>query len=294
MAVNRRNFIKMAGASVGGLLLSSVASDQASASTATDTAESDVSMLYDTTKCVGCKACQVACRDWNGTSAEIDPSGRFDTPQELSGDTWTLIQLYEEQDGPAWSFVKHQCMHCLEPACVAVCPVAALQKTSAGPVTYDASRCFGCRYCMIGCPFEVPKYEWEMSTPLIRKCTFCDDRLAEGMGPACVDACPTGALTWGKRSEMLDEAHSRIDENPDEYVDHVYGEFEGGGTLALYLSHVPFEELGLPTLDPKPLPSYTDPAMLAVPGIIVGMGTLMSGVYWVKSRGEEEKEEQEV
>ncbi len=288
MAVDRRDFLKLAGASVGGLLLSSAVSEQASAVSDAGMAETDVSMLYDTTKCVGCKACQTACRDWNKTAPEVDSSGIYDTPQDLSGDTWTLIQLYEE--GPSWSFVKHQCMHCLDPACVAACPVAALQKSEEGPVTYDATRCFGCRYCMIACPFHIPKYQWDTNAPLIRKCTFCTDRMAQDMGPACVDACPTGALVWGNRGDLLADAHARIAENPDKYVDHVYGEHEAGGTLAIYLSHVPFEKLDFPALDSEPLPKQTELAMASVPGIIVGMGALMSGVYYAKSRGEKGKE----
>ena len=286
MAINRREFIKLAGASVGGLLLSP---GRAFASSATDSAEHDVSMLYDATRCVGCRACQNACREWNHTADEVDPTGLYDAPRDLSGDTWTLIQLY--RDGPVWSFVKRQCMHCVDPACVSACPVAALQKTPEGPVVYDDSRCFGCRYCMIACPFRVPRYQWGRVTPLVRKCTFCADRLAQGMGPACVEACPAGALTWGTRGEMLAEAKARIREHPDRYVNHIYGEHEGGGTLALYLSHVPFEKLGFPSLEPRPLPQRTAGAMLAVPGIIVGMGSLMSGVYWLKSRRERNEEE---
>ncbi len=288
MALSRRDFLKLAGASVGGFLLTS---GRSLASNTTGLPENEVSMLYDATKCVGCRACQNACREWNHTSPEVDPAGLYDAPQDLSSDTWTLIQLYQE--GPVWSFVKHQCMHCLDPACVSACPVAALQKTPEGPVVYDTSRCFGCRYCMMACPFGVPKYQWERNTPLIRKCTFCADRLAQGIGPACVEACPTGALTWGTRGEMLAEAKSRIREHPDRYVDHIYGEHEGGGTLALYLSRVPFEKLGFPNLEPRPLPDRTRGAMLAVPAIIVGMGSLMSGTYWLRTRHEKDGEEEQ-
>lgn len=312
MAVNRRDFLKLAGASVGGLVLAAGASDEASAEHTPEEAREHPSMLYDTTLCVGCKACQNACRAWNETPVELGPEGLYDMPTELSGSTWTVIQLAEDPtqeelpDRSNWSFIKRNCMHCLDPACVSACTVGALQKTEEGPVIYDVDRCFGCRYCMIACPYDVPRYQWWTTTPLVQKCTFCfgnvvpegevhpKNRLAQGMGPNCVESCPTGALRWGPREEMLALAHERIEAEPGKYYeDRVYGEHEAGGTLQLVLSHVPFEEVGLPTLSPEPIPTLTDAMNWSVPGIVIGMGTLMGAVYVTRSRAEKRAESEE-
>ena len=140
-------------------------------------------------------------------------------------------------------------MHCEHPACATACPLKALHKTEEGPVLYRADRCFGCRYCMLACPFEIPTFEWDQGMfagPWIRKCTMCADRLSVGREPACVQTCPTGALKYGQRDELLAYAHERIQKYPDKYLQHVYGEKEVGGTSVLYISHVPFEQLGLP------------------------------------------------
>jgi formate dehydrogenase iron-sulfur subunit len=169
-------------------------------------------------------------------------------------------------------------------------------------VIYDVNRCFGCRYCMVACPYHVPRYQWGTTTPLVQKCTFCfgyvtqpgaepdpKNRLAQGQGPSCAAVCPTGALTWGKRQDLLAEARARIEadkakpaEEQKGYIDHIYGENEVGGALQLYLSHVPFEKLGLPTLSPDPLPSLTDKVNWSVPAIIVGMGGLMTATYFAR------------
>jgi len=279
MSLDRRQFIKLAGMGLGGLLLSP---QIARASGGVD-AESSVAMLYDSTKCIGCRACQNACKDWNGNPAEPDPTGLYDAPMELSADTWTLIQLYEGNNEP--SFIKLQCMHCLHPACVSACPVHALQKTVEGPVTYDPKRCIGCRYCMVACPFGVPRFEWDEVLPKVAKCTFCKDRLAVGDGPACVEACPTGALIWGTRGELLAEAESRLANNPDKYVNHIYGKEDGGGTSVLYLSHVPFENLGLPELGPEPVPELNDRmGPIILPTIFAGGLLVLAGAYYITSK----------
>lgn len=288
---SRRNFLKFAGITAGMVAGSSTTAAPAAASTPEEAGQNEA-MLYDATKCVGCRACQTACKIANNKPAELDSTGRYDTPRQLSGDTWTVIQLYQGQESEDdWAFVKRNCMHCVDPACVSACTVGALQKTAAGPVTYDIDRCFGCRYCMVACPYDVPKYQWGTTTPLVQKCDFCvrNGRMEQGLGPACVDVCPTEALVWGKRDALLKEAHARIDANPDKYVDHVYGEHEAGGALQLYLSSVPFEKVNLPTLDPQALPPLTAIANWSVPGIIVGMGGLMSAVYYAQSRKGEAK-----
>jgi formate dehydrogenase beta subunit len=291
MSVNlsRRDFFKFAGLTAG-LAVASNQTKPAGASVGTaDEAGEQVSMLYDTTKCIGCRACQTACRDANGKPVELDPTGRYDVPVALSGNTWTVIQLYNDGGEAAqqedWSFVKRNCMHCVDPACVSACTIGALQKTPEGPVTYNDDVCFGCRYCMVACPYHIPKYQWETNSPFVQKCDFCvsNGRMGGGEGPACVDICPTGALVFGTRNELLEDAHARIANNPGTYYeDRIYGEQEAGGTLQLYLSHVPFEQLGLPTLGPDALPPKTQIANWSVPGIIVGMGGLMTAAYFVR------------
>ena len=283
MSLNRRQFMKLAGLGVGGALLSPGAIQ---ASEGVD-GENGVSMLYDTTLCIGCRACQNACREWNKTSVEKDAIGLYDAPLELSADTWTLIQLYEQ--GGEHSFVKHQCMHCLHPACASACPVGALKKTPEGPVTYDIKRCIGCRYCMVACPFHVPRFQWDIALSYVAKCTFCNDRLAVGNGPSCAEACPTRALIWGRRGDMLAEAKARLAANPNRYENRIYGEHDAGGTSVLYLSHVPFEKIGLPDLGDEPVPGLSDtlgPIML--PGIFAAGVVLLAGARFATGRGSKE------
>jgi formate dehydrogenase iron-sulfur subunit len=178
----------------------------------------------------------------------------------------------------------------VDPACASACPVGALEKTPEGPVIYHDDVCIGCRYCMAACPFNIPKYQWEKVFPLIQKCDFCADRQANGEIPACAAACKNEVLKYGKRSELLKEAQVRIANNPDVYVDHIYGEDEIGGTSKLYISHVPFDKLGFPELDSTPLPELTMPWMSAVPGIFAGMASLMTAIYFfTKNRAKKQE-----
>ena len=244
-------------------------------------------VLCDATKCIGCRACQVACKQWNELPSEATANtGSYENPPRTSGYTFTKIRFNEvEHDGRfQWVFTKVQCMHCEHPACAAACLVGAFQKTPEGPVVYDDNKCIGCRYCMVACPFGVPAYEWDDPTPWVRKCTFCADRQGAGLRPACVTACPSGALTFGERDELVAEAHERIAAEPAKYVAHVYGENEVGGTSWLYLSPVPFEKLGLPTLGSEAVTLNVERAVGAVPPVLVGVAALMSGVYWLVKR----------
>jgi formate dehydrogenase iron-sulfur subunit len=254
-----------------------------------------VAVLYDATRCIGCRGCQVACKQWNENDEFIPTEengvqsknwGSYENPPQLSAHTWTKIRFTElEHDGKFhWVFTKLQCMHCEHPACAAACPVGALQKTPEGPVIYDDTKCFGCRYCMVACPFGIPTFEWDSPLPWIRKCTFCADRLAAGLEPACVQTCPTNALKLGEREELIAEARERINSSPDKYVNHIYGENEVGGTSWLYLSPVPFEMLGLPALDTEPVTLDVERAMGAVPPVLLGVAAAMSGIYWLVKR----------
>lgn len=285
MNVSRKEFLRLAGIGLGGALSLGLP-ELAAASGDDGDSGSDVSMLYDSTLCIGCRACQTACREWNKTSVELDASGLYDAPLDLSADTWTLIQLYEGESERG--FVKLQCMHCLHPACVSACPVAALEKQENGPVLYDPDRCIGCRYCMVACPFGVPRFEWDEVIPVITKCTFCDDRLAAGDGPNCVESCPVGALVWGTRDEMLAVARDRIQANPDRYQGQIFGEHDAGGTSVLYLSAVHFKDLGLPQLDEEALPDLSEGIGTAVlPSLIIGGPIFLAAVRFLSRKGGE-------
>jgi formate dehydrogenase iron-sulfur subunit len=206
-------------------------------------------MLIDTTRCIGCRSCQAACKSWNCLpSVQTTFTETGSNPRYLSSNTFTRI-IFREVVRPegeiGWYFVKRQCMHCNDPACASVCPVGALRKNENGPVTYDDSKCIGCRYCLMACPFQIPKFQWESAVPLVRKCTFCADRLAIGLSPSCAATCPTQAILFGEKSNLLKDAWHRIGARPDKYVPQVYGEKTAGGTSMLYLTSVPFDQLGL-------------------------------------------------
>ncbi len=278
MPISRRDFLKMAGVGAGALAAPVAVKEAEAAPLVADEA---ASMLYDASLCVGCRACQTACKRRADLPHETDAQNLYEMPRYLSADTWTIIQLYQDENEQ--SFVKHQCMHCIEPACVSVCPVAALEKTENGPVVYHGERCIGCRYCMAACPFGIPKSQWEEPLPLIQKCDFCADRQANGEEPACGEACPTGALIFGKRKEMLGTAKGRLAADPS-FVQHIYGETEAAGTSMLYISKVAFDKLGFPEVADTNFAKITWPYMLAVPGVVGVMVTLSTAIYFITRR----------
>jgi len=279
MTLSRRDFFKAAGLAIGGAFIAT------ESALAKPDPNEYAAMLYDATMCVGCNACTNACRQWNGTSPETDARLLYDAPKELSADTWTLIQLYQTETES--SFVKRQCMHCVDPACVSGCPVQALQKTAEGPVTYDPERCIGCRYCMYACPFHVPRFEWDTAQlPVIAKCNLCADRVQDGLPTACAERCPTSALIFGKRGDLIAEAEKRISENPARYVDHVYGKDDAGGTSVMYLSGVSFDKLGLQDLGDKPIPEISEgTANIILPGVLLGAPILLGMIRMTAKRG---------
>lgn len=230
-------------------------------------------ILTDLTKCIGCGACALACQ-------EINDLPKQEQPQALSDDVWTIVRKSRGIN------IRRQCMHCLDPACVSVCPVRALQKTPEGPVIYKAERCIGCRYCMLACPFGIPKYEWDLALPKVRKCIMCyEKRVKQHSQPACTAACPTGATIFGDRDALIAEAQGRIAREPNRYVDHIYGVREAGGTSVLYLSPVPFAELGFPaTIQDGSYPKLTWSILSKVPNILSIGGVLMIGIYWIVHR----------
>ena len=223
-------------------------------------------VLVDTTKCMGCRMCEYACADANDLPTP-DPDIELGPDRHTTPEQWTAVSRYETDAGPVT--VKRQCMHCLQPACASACLTRAMYKTPEGPVTWRSSKCMGCRYCMLSCPFDVPKFEYHSAVPKIQKCQMCWSRIAEGEQPACVANCPAGALTFGRRADLLEEARSRIYTNLDRYVHHIYGEHEAGGTSWLYLSAVPFEQLGFRTdLGTTGYPTYNKEFLYAVPLVL--------------------------
>lgn len=246
-------------------------------------------ILIDTTKCMGCRGCQVACKQWQGLEAEKTTffgGAGYQNPPALSADTFTLISFTEteDKDGLHWTFAKRGCMHCDDPACVSVCPVGALTKEANGAVVYDADKCFGCRYCMMACPWSVPRYQWDSPVPFVRKCNLCNDRQQLGKAPACVGGCPTDALQFGRREDLLNEARARIAKNPDRYVDHIYGEKEAGGTGVMYLSAIPFAKLGFPEVAHHKMSQDAERVMMVLPWWVGGLGAVLTGTYALTER----------
>jgi formate dehydrogenase iron-sulfur subunit len=282
MALHRRTFLKACGATAGAVLLPYGGAMAAPPMRAPGTNPSG--MLSDLTKCIGCGWCQEACREWNNLPTEKNEGLKGDGSQPyLSADTWTLPELYQiEQGGEVHQvFVKRQCMHCVNPACVSACPVGALQKLDNGAVTYDYRRCIGCRYCMVACPFSIPKFEWDQPLPRIRKCTLCADRQEMGLEPACATACPTGALKFGDRDVLIAEAEARIQAEPESYFPHIYGKEELGGTSWMYLSPVSFEELDFPTLKTEPVTELSETvATYGSAGVAASVTFLLGGLYY--------------
>jgi formate dehydrogenase iron-sulfur subunit len=266
-------------------------------------------ILVDTTRCIGCRRCEWACNEWNKNPnkpvAEFEKSvvGKdnvFTKLRRMHAGNFTVVnRFYGSKDGKP-IYVKRQCMHCDDPACLASCFVDAYRKTAISPVLHLAQVCIGCRYCMIACPFDVPAYEYyEALNPQITKCTMCYDRIVSGFVdlpagsrrpssavPTCVEICPAEALRFGKRSELINVAHERIRNNPGKYVDYVYGENEVGGTSWLYLSSVPFDEIGLRTdIGNTPIPKFSRSFLSGVKMFeIVGAWPLVFGAYYAISK----------
>jgi Fe-S-cluster-containing dehydrogenase component len=255
--MDRRSFLRTAGAAGATLL----APGSAAARQATETSPDSVGVLVDTTLCIGCRKCEWACNGANdlpeASIEDFEDKSVFAAMRRPDGSRFTVVNRWGTDKSPIWA--KVQCMHCQDPACSSACIVTAFSRREDGAVVYDVSRCLGCRYCMVACPFQVPAYEWlDPLTPRVRKCTFCAERIAEGEKPACVSVCPVECLTYGRREELVELAHGRIEAHPSRYVDHVYGEHEVGGTSWLYLAGVPFADLGFPELGSAPVPNVTE------------------------------------
>jgi formate dehydrogenase iron-sulfur subunit len=284
-SISRRSFLK--GVGTGGAALTTACflnSKVSPVSASGNSTEQCCGVLVDLTRCTGCGSCCAACK----ASNYLPPAAAV--PAALDCSAYTCLQVHQvgvASDSPETLYVKRQCMHCIHPGCVSACTVGALRKTSEGPVVYDADKCIGCRYCQYACPFEVPTYDWEDPFGLIHKCQFCSSRLIEDRAPACVAACPNGALRFGSREALLAQARAQIVSNPGRYVDDVYGEHEVGGTSMLYLSPVPFDQIGFPVLGDQPIPHYAETIMKGTPFIAVAVASAITGVHWFLKRREQ-------
>jgi len=264
--ITRRSFLGVAAAGLG----SAVAGNAAKARGATPPkhAPDAYGCLVDLTLCVGCRKCELACNQVNQLpepDTPFDDPRPLDTPRRPDEKAYTVVNRYftgrlDERNALIPTYVKVQCMHCQDPACASACIVGALTKKENGAVHYDVSKCIGCRYCMIACPFQIPAYDYfDPLTPEVRKCTFCFERISkEGGRPGCADICPVEAITFGKRADILALARERITADPGRYIDHIYGEKEVGGTSWLYISREPFHKLGFLKLPHEAPPRLTE------------------------------------
>jgi Fe-S-cluster-containing dehydrogenase component len=291
METNRRDLFKIIGAGAAAAVAAPTADARATHAAPADA----VGLLYDATRCIGCKACMVACKEVNNLSA--DPASRhglYDDPITLSAYAKTVVKA-EFKEG-ANAYVKSQCMHCIDPACVGACMIGALKKRDHGIVTWDGSRCIGCRYCAVVCPFDVPKFEWASAFPKLVKCEMCSPLIAKGELPACARVCPRQATVFGKYTELLDDAHARLKAEPDRYYPKVYGERDGGGTQVLYLSKaaVSFQDLGLPALGDEPVPKLEQQVQEGIyRGFLAPLSLYagMSVVLWRRRKAGQKEEE---
>jgi formate dehydrogenase iron-sulfur subunit len=234
--------------------------------------ESTRAILVDITKCIGCRSCEQACKEVHAFPK--------DTEAKLSTTALTVIEEHGDK------YVRRMCMHCQDPACASACLVGTLKKTALGPVTYDKSKCIGCRYCLVACPFSVPRYEWTKLAPYVKKCDMCAVRQENGLAPACVEACPTGASIVGWREEMLEEAQRRM-LNDRKYVKHIYGSEEAGVTAVFFISDVPFDKLGFAAPPKQAMPALSAAALGDVPTVVLVGGSFLAGIYWISERRRE-------
>lgn len=272
MSIDRRDFFKVLG--VTGVTLAT--GGKISAKQKNESTIEFYGVLYDSTRCAGCQTCESSCASANELP---EPVG---TPQagvirNTDEKHRTVINAFSSTKGEV--YVKKQCMHCNEPACTAACLTQAMHKTKEGPIVWRGDKCMGCRYCMVSCPFDIPKFEYHSANPKIEKCNMCYSRLTDGKIPACIENCPAEALIFGKRRELIKEARKRIGENPEQYMDHIYGEHEAGGTGFLYLSSVPFDEIGLNTsLQAESYPELSKGFLYSVPAIFVLWPAILLGI----------------
>ncbi|OGQ80738.1 MAG: hypothetical protein A2289_02845 [Deltaproteobacteria bacterium RIFOXYA12_FULL_58_15] len=296
MSVSRRKFLQ--GMAAGGATVLTAGAAKASSIKHFDGHPGRFGLLHDTTLCVGCRSCEKACGEVNadslkqvaavtvGDKPKVDDKKRRVTPDSL-----TVVNAYAVGDKVVYR--KHQCMHCNEPCCASVCLVHAFEKTPEGPVLYDPDMCMGCRYCVTACPYYALSYEYDDPvTPRVMRCTMCLPRIREGKNPGCADACPTGAITFGKREDLIEVARARLKKSPDDYVDHIFGEHEFGGTSWLTLAGTSFPNVGLADgYTHTSLPEIGTGFLSVVPLVITIYPGLLAGFYAFSKRAERIGEE---
>ena len=294
MSISRRGFL-------GGIGASALAAGSTDAETHTEHSYFQVpderyGLLHDTTLCVGCRSCEAGCKEVNELPNLEKPIGDmavFDHERRTTDTELTVVNRYHVDGEDV--FRKHQCMHCNEPSCASVCLVKALVKSPEGPVLYDPDVCVGCRYCMMTCPYYALAYEYNSPNPRVMRCTMCYERIIEGKVPGCAEACPMGAISFGKRSDLLVLARDRIAKHPGRYVEHVFGEHEFGGTSWLLLTGTPIGNLGLGSLENvshTPLPELTKSFLSVVPLVLTMWPGLLLGFYAFTKRRNEVSEEE--
>ncbi len=287
MGLDRRGFMKTLG--IAGVTLAIGKELQAKPNE--ENAIEFSAILYDSTRCAGCRECEKSCSTANNLPEQTDDmvAGVIRKTDE---NRRTVVNAFTTANGEV--YCKTQCMHCNEPACAAACLTQAMYKTKEGPVIWRGEKCMGCRYCMVSCPFDVPKFEYHSANPKIQKCDQCFSRQKEGKLPACVENCPAEALVFGSRRDLLKEARKRIQENPGQYFDHIYGEHEAGGTGVLQLSPVPFEELGVNTkLQKSSYPELSKGFLYSVPSVFVLWPALLLGIHEATKNNHPKSEDNE-
>lgn len=297
--LNRRTFLK--GSLAGSAAATTIGrSKQAQASHDFEGYPDSMGVLVDLSRCIGCRSCEAACNEEQGLPTPEKPFNDFSVFDEMhhgqkrrTDETrYTVVNKYDvpELDHPL--FRKIQCNHCQEPACLTSCFVNAYTKTPEGAVIYDPKVCVGCRTCMVACPFYIPTFRYSSAfNPRIMKCIFCyDTRLKNGQPPACVEACPQEALTFGHRDDMIRVGRQRIRENADTYVDHIYGEHEAGGTAWMYISPVEFDKVGFDTSVPKePILNFVKDFLSIVPMVLTIWPALFAGIHLLATRKDDLK-----
>jgi formate dehydrogenase iron-sulfur subunit len=286
MGIDRRSFLKGLGVGIAGVAPGSFLLPRKLAASGIAAKQEFMGVLVDTTRCVGCRSCELACAEaHNMPIPDIGNTSVFEKVRPTSETQWTLVNRYKTDKGEI--FAKKQCMHCNQPACVSACLVKAMEKRKNGAVTWDTN-CMGCRFCMVSCPFDIPKFEYGSAAPKIQKCSLCWERIEKGEKPACVGACPAEALSFGSRRELIEEANRRIYQNDGKYFSHIYGENEVGGTGYLYLAGVSFDQIGFRMdLGKTSYPEFSKGFLYSVPIVLLLWPALLLGINTLTNRKDE-------
>ncbi|GGF67676.1 hydrogenase-2 operon protein HybA [Terasakiella brassicae] len=324
--MDRRTFLKTAGAGVAGAACISTVAD---ARPNLEPAPEAVGMLYDSTLCVGCKACVTACKEVNDMTPVDRGDGHiYDSALDLSGDTLNVIKVYsdgtaavKDSEENGFAFEKRSCMHCVDPGCVSVCPVTAMRRDPlTGIVTHHPDACIGCRTCMVGCPYNVPQFEYDNAFGRIHKCQMCNqeglERINKGGMTACAEVCPTGATLFGPRSMLMEEAKRRMElksgdnynfprgdiskpesyhekELEADYQNHIWGEKEAGGTNVLHISAIAFDKLGMPPLEDRSYASVSEGVQHTLYKYMALPAAAMAGLTYVVKRNKDNHDGEE-